>query len=107
MGTAHKVISACLRVLEFCSAGVILGLLARFFHLLDQLDAPHDSRLILALSMAAISVFFSMILVPPVKYSFYLFPIDYSIFVCWIVSYSLLQDVGKPPCVVMMVGGVW
>jgi hypothetical protein len=92
-GTAHKVLSSCLRVLEFCCSGIILGLLSRFFYLLDQLDGPNDSRLIFALSMAAISVFFTIILVPPVKYSFYCFPIDFSIFVCWITCYALLQDV--------------
>jgi hypothetical protein len=98
-GTAHKVISACLRVLEFCCSGIILGLLSRFFYLIDQLDGPNDSRLIFALSMAAISVFFAMVLVPPVKYSFYCFPIDFSIFVCWITCYALLQDLsGTSAC---------
>jgi len=98
-GTAHKVISACMRVLAFCCSGIILGLLSRFFYLLDQLDGPTDSRLIFALSMSAISVFFAMVLVPPVKYSFYSFPIDFSLFVCWITCFALLQEIsGTSAC---------
>ena len=99
MGTAHKVVSACLRVLEFCCCAIILGLLARFFYLLDQVDGPKDSRLTYTLSIAAISVAFSMVLIPPLKYSFYCFPIDLALFVCWIVSYVLLQDLsGTSSC---------
>lgn len=98
-GTAHKVISACLRVLEFCCACIVLGLLARFTYLLNQLDGPHDSRVIYTLSMSAISVFLTLILIPPVKYSFYCFPLDFSLFVCWITAFALLQDLsGTTAC---------
>ncbi|KAK5658988.1 hypothetical protein OQA88_1074 [Cercophora sp. LCS_1] len=92
MGTAHKVVSACLRVFEFCCAVIILGVLGRFFHHLHQINGPTNSRLVFALSMAAISVLFAIILVPPLKYSFYCFPIDFAIFICWIVCFSLLED---------------
>lgn len=96
MGTAHKVISACLRVFEFCCAIIILGLLARFFYIVNQLDGPTDSRLTYALSISVISVLFTFILIPPLKYSFHFFPLDLALFVCWIVCYALLQDVGSP-----------
>jgi len=96
MGTAHKVISACLRVLEFCCCAIILGLLARFFYHLNQLDGPTDSRLVYTISIAAISVAFTFFLIPPVRYSFYCFPIDFALFICWIVSFALLQDVCAP-----------
>src|SRR4051812_5550751 len=95
-GTAHKVVSACLRVLEFVCAVIILGILARFFRLLDLIDAPSDSRLEYAISMASISVAASLVLVPPLKYSFYCFPLDFSLFVCWIVCFALLEDVSIP-----------
>jgi len=98
-GTAHKVVSACLRVLEFCCASIVLGLLARFTYLLNQLDGPNDSRIIYTLSMSAISVFLTLILIPPVKYSFYCFPLDFSLFVCWITCFALLQDLsGTTAC---------
>ncbi|KAB5549414.1 hypothetical protein GE09DRAFT_173532 [Coniochaeta sp. 2T2.1] len=42
--------------------------------------------------MAALSMFFTIILVPPVKYSFHCFPLDIAFFICWIVCYALLQD---------------
>jgi hypothetical protein len=93
MGTAHMVVSSCLRVLEFVCTAIILGILAKFFSLLNIFNGPKDSRLEYAISMAAISVVASIILLPPLKYSFYLFPLDLALFICWIVCFSLLEDV--------------
>jgi len=93
MGTAHKVTSACLRVLEFGCSVIILGILARFFQLLSFVNGPTDPRVVYAISMAAISVAVSLALLPPVKYSYYCFPLDMALFICWIVCFSLLQEV--------------
>lgn len=95
MGTAHKVISACLRVFEFGCSVIILGILARFFYRLNRIDGPTDSRLVYAITIAAISVTAAIMLVPPVKYSFYCFPLDLALFVCWIVCFALLEDVSE------------
>ncbi|KAK4236270.1 hypothetical protein C8A03DRAFT_35836 [Achaetomium macrosporum] len=92
MGTAHKVISACLRVFEFGCCVIILGILARFFYTLNRIDGPSDSRLVYAISIAAISVALTIILLPPLKYSFHFFPIDFALFICWIVCFALLED---------------
>ncbi|KAK4167824.1 hypothetical protein QBC43DRAFT_202396 [Cladorrhinum sp. PSN259] len=92
MGSAHKVISASLRVFEFGCCAIILGILARFFYLIDHVDGPTDARLVYTISMAAISVLLTIILFPPIKYSFYCFPLDFALFVCWIVVFALLQD---------------
>lgn len=93
MGSAHKVISASLRVFEFGFCIIILGILARFFYLIGRIDAHADSRLVYAISMASISVLLAMILFPPIKYSFCCFPLDVALFVCWIVVFALLEDV--------------
>jgi hypothetical protein len=92
MGTASKVTSACFRVLEFGISCVILGVLSRFIYVLNQGNGSVDSRLVFAISMASISILFSIILVPPVKYSFYCFPLDFALFICWITCFALLQD---------------
>ncbi|PVH68004.1 hypothetical protein DL98DRAFT_554963 [Cadophora sp. DSE1049] len=92
MGTPSKVTSACLRVLEFGISCIILGVLSKFIHALHQGNGSTDSRLIFAISMAAISILFTFILVPPVKYSFYCFPLDFALFICWITCFALLQD---------------
>lgn len=92
-GTAHRVISAILRVFEFGMSAVNLGILARFFSLIHEVGAHEDPRWTYALAMAAISLSLAVILMPPMKYSFYLFPIDFAMFVMWIVSFALLEDV--------------
>jgi len=93
MPTAHKVLSAILRVFEFCMSAVNLGILAKFFRLLHDTNSYEDPRWTYALAMAAISLSFSFCLIPPLKYSFYCFPLDFAMFVMWIVSFALLQDV--------------
>jgi len=99
MGSAHKVISATLRVFEFGFCVIILAILARFFYLIGRIDAPTDSRLVYAISMASISVLLAIILFAPIKFSFYCFPLDVALFVCWIVVFALLQDLtGTQTC---------
>jgi hypothetical protein len=99
MGSAHKVISASLRVFEFGFCVIILGILARFFYLIGKLDVHADSRLVYAISMASISVLLSVVLFPPMKYSFCCFPLDVALFVCWIVVFALLEDLtGTQTC---------
>ena len=93
-GTTHKVLSTCLRLFEFGCCVIILGILARFFHVLNRIDGPTDSRLVYAISIAAISVTLAIVLLPAVKYSFHFFPIDFALFICWIVCFALLEDVG-------------
>jgi hypothetical protein len=95
MGAVHKTVSACLRVVEFGCSVIILGILARFFYLIKLADGPVDSRLTYAISIAAISTAFSIVLLPPVKYSFHFFPIDFAFFACWIVCFALLEDVSS------------
>lgn len=75
-------------------SAVNLGVLAKFFHLLDDTNTSEDPRWTYALSMAAISLTFSFLLIPPIQYSFYCFPVDFAMFVMWIVEFALLQDVG-------------
>jgi hypothetical protein len=92
MGTPSKVVSACLRVFEFGISCILLGVLSRFIHVVNQGNGSADSRLVFAISMAAISILFACVLVPPVKYSFYCFPLDFALFICWITCFALLED---------------
>ncbi|KAK3302945.1 uncharacterized protein B0T15DRAFT_437997 [Chaetomium strumarium] len=108
MGTAHKVISSCLRVFECGCCVIILGILARFFYILNRINGPTDSRLVYAISIAAISVALTLILVPPLKYSFQLFPIDFALFICWIVCFALLEDLtGTNTCTSSWFNNYW
>ena len=97
MGTAHKIVSVAFRIFEFVAAAIIVGLLAKYFNLVNQVNGTADSRIIFAISIASISVAAALILLPPVKYSFYLFALDFALFICWTVCYALLLDVSVSP----------
>lgn len=94
MGTASKVVSVVLRIGELISACVVCGIMGRYLTLQDDdANAPYNSRIVYAVAMASISIFFCLVLMPPLKYSFLAFPLDLSIFVCWMVCFGLLANV--------------
>jgi len=73
----------------------VLGILGRFFHVLHLGRGPSDGRLVYTEVIAGISIAFSILLFPPLTYSFYAFPLDLAIFICWMVAFGLLDNVGS------------
>ena len=96
MGTASKFLSIVLRLLEFSFAAVILGIIATFLHYIRNDGMAPESRLIYGITLAAISIVASIALFWPAKYSFYAFPLDFILFVMWIVCFALLEAVRLP-----------
>jgi len=96
MGTASKVTSVVFRLGAFISAAIVLGIVSRFLHLVGLNNGPNNGRVIYTEVLAAISVVFSLLLMPPFKYSFFAFPLDFIIFVMWMVSFGLLVNVSQP-----------
>jgi hypothetical protein len=92
MGTASKDISLLFRIFELISAAIITGILGYYLNILDDANV-YNSRIVYALAMGAISIFFSIVLMPPLIYSFLAFVIDFAIFVCWMVAFGLLINV--------------
>lgn len=90
MGTASKICSVILRFLELSSATVVAGIVGRYLWLLTDANAHAGSRIVYAEVMAGISMLLSILLFPPLKYSFYGWPIDFSLFICWMVAFGLL-----------------
>jgi hypothetical protein len=95
MGTASKVTSVILRILELISAVIVTAILGRYLYFLDLANVGAGSRIIYSEVIAGMSIFFSLILIPPVKYSFYAFPLDFVLFVCWMVAFGLLANVSS------------
>jgi len=93
MGLASKIISVVFRVLELICACIVLGLLGRFFYVLHLGNGAANGRLIYTEVIAGLSIAFSIILIPPLTYSFYAFPLDMAIFVCWMVAFGLICNV--------------
>ena len=98
MVKASQVISVLLRIGECICAIIVIALLGRFFYELGRAGAYADGRLVYAAVIAGICIFLSLLLIAPLKYSFYAFPLDGIIFVCTMVSFGLLANVSGGQC---------
>jgi len=96
MGKASKILSVIFRIGELICATIVVGILGRYVSILDEANVHQNSRIVYAVSIAAISMFFSLIFMPPLKYSFYGFLIDFALFICWMVAFGLLVNVSLP-----------
>ena len=93
MGIASQITSVVLRAVELISASIIAGLVGAYLHYVSDAGAQANGRLIYTVAIAGISIFFAIVFIPPLKYSFYGFPLDFALFVCWMVAFGLLDNV--------------
>jgi hypothetical protein len=93
MHTASKVASTFFRFLELASASIVAGILGHFLHLVSNAQAPMPVRVIYAVAIAGISIVCSIVLLPPLRHTFYAFPLDAILFVLWMVAFGLLCNV--------------
>jgi len=99
MGSASKAISIVFRIGELISASIVLGIMSRFIYLVNLGHADTNSRLIYAEVIAGISIAASILLMPPLLYSFWAFPLDCALFICWMVAFGLLANLsGSHTC---------
>jgi len=85
-------VSVILRILELCCAVIVAGIVGQYLHYLDLADVHAGSRIIYTEVIAGISILFSIIFMPPLKYSFYGFIIDFALFICWMVAFGLMEN---------------
>src|SRR5690348_13496680 len=93
MGAIIKVVSSCLRIGELICAAIVAGILGHYLYLLDQAHADANERIVYTVAVAGISIFFAILLMPPFPYSFWAFPLEFALFICWMVAFGLLVDV--------------
>lgn len=93
MGVASQASSVVLRIGELICASIVAGTLGRYLYLLSVARVDGSSRIVYSVAIAGISIFFSIVFMPPLKYSFRGFSIDFSLFICWIVAFGLLDNV--------------
>jgi hypothetical protein len=93
MGNGSKVSSVICRIMELISAGIVAGLVGEYLHKIDDANQNAGPRTVYAEALAGISLFFSIAYLPPLTYSFYGFFIDFSLFICWMVAFGLLDSV--------------
>ncbi|KAI9147116.1 hypothetical protein HJFPF1_13148 [Paramyrothecium foliicola] len=90
-GIAHKIISVLLRLGELASGVIVMGILARFCYLISIPQAWADGRVVYAMVCAGITIVYSIFFSLPFKPMFLAFPVDFILFVMWLVAFCLLQ----------------
>ena len=93
MGIASQITSVVLRAIELISASIVAGIVGTYLHFLGDANVDANGRIVYTIAIAGISIFFSILFMPPLKYSFYGFPLDFALFVCWMVAFGLLVNV--------------
>ncbi|KFZ11852.1 hypothetical protein V502_07372 [Pseudogymnoascus sp. VKM F-4520 (FW-2644)] len=92
--TGSRVASVLFRFMQLVSASIVAGLLGHYLNNLHDGGGSRNSRVVYAISIAGISIFFSLIFMLPLKYQFYAFPLDLIMFIMWMVAFGLLVNLG-------------
>jgi len=90
MGSASKVCSVIFRVSELISAAIVTGIVGNYLYNLSDANAHAGSRIIYTEVLAGLSILLSILFMPPLKYSFYGFILDFAFFIMWMVAFGLL-----------------
>jgi hypothetical protein len=102
MGKGSKIALVLLRVWQIICAVIVLGILANFLRLVNEAPgAWRDGRIIYGIVTASISIVYSIVFIAPFIYAFLGFPMDFVLFVMWLVLFCLLATVSEKP------GGTW
>jgi len=64
-------------------------------------------RIVYAVTIAGISIFCSIVLLPPLRYTFYAFPLDLLLFVAWMVAFGLLVNLASGTCSSLWYQNYW
>jgi len=97
MGNGSKISSVICRIVELFSAAIVVGLVGEYLHYVADAHENAGPRTVYTEALAGISLFFSIVYLPPLKYSFYGFFIDFSLFICWMVAFGLLDNLTPGP----------
>lgn len=96
MGTGSRVLLVLLRLWQLFCGAIVLGILGRFFHLVDEagVGGP-DGKLVYMAVIAALTILDALVFLLPFAYSFWSFPIDIVLFVAWLVAFCLGETVSQ------------
>ena len=91
-GTASRVLSVILRLGELVCGVIVLGLLCRLFYLVDNAGVTEpNGRLVFSAVIAGLTILAALVLMPPMAYSFWSFPVDIFFFAAWLAVFCLLE----------------
>jgi hypothetical protein len=92
MVEVSQIVSVCLRIWELICASVVVGLIGTYLSYLDNAHVT-SVRMEYAIATASIGIIGSLLLAPPLRYSFYACPFDLAMFIMWMVAFGLMVDV--------------
>ncbi|KAI9795207.1 MAG: hypothetical protein M1833_007289 [Piccolia ochrophora] len=90
--TIPRLVSIPLRVGELIFAAVVAGLTGEYLHNYDKANVFPQKRFIYTEVVAGLSILFSLLWLIPFSAGFIHYPIDFVLFVLWIVAFGLLVD---------------
>lgn len=89
---ADDLISMLLRIGELAFAAVVAGLTGEYLHSVRGSPAWTKKRFIYTEVIAAVSILVSLLWLLPFTATFIHWPVDFLLFVAWIVAFGLLVD---------------
>ncbi|CAI4213845.1 unnamed protein product [Parascedosporium putredinis] len=96
-----RVLSPLSRLGAFISSIIVAGIGGSFLHKLNNLDFHYGSKFTYLITLAGLSIVFSLVLIAPFKFTFWAFPLDFIMFVMWMVAFGLMANLSGN-C-----GGAW
>ncbi|KAI9804484.1 MAG: hypothetical protein M1825_001383 [Sarcosagium campestre] len=87
-----RFLSIPLRLGELVFAAVVAGLTGKYLHSLKNARLGSQKRFIYTEVVAALSMLLALIWLIPITGGFIHYPIDFILFVAWIVAFGLLVD---------------
>jgi hypothetical protein len=93
MGKASAAAWVILRIIALVCAGVVAGIDGHYLYIVNNAGGTANGRILYVEVIAGISIALALILMVPWKYAAYAFPIDFALFICWIVAFGLMMDV--------------
>jgi hypothetical protein len=75
--TGFRIANVILRISELCSSIIVVGIIGWALDRIHDGDGPYNERLVYAEVVAALSIAISLALMPPLKYVFMAWPLDF------------------------------
>jgi hypothetical protein len=69
----------------------------QYLHYVSNADDHASSRMVYTIAVAGISLLVSLVCMIPFEFMFFGFILDFALFVMWMVSFGLLENVHHPP----------
>lgn len=86
----HRLVNPVLRFLQFVSAIIVVGIIG---HYLDVMSGTWPGgRFIYSVIVAALATILALILLIPSVWDLTLYPLDFLMFIFWIIAFGLLYD---------------